>query len=183
MKKGDVVTVTLEENNQAANTYHVYADLGDEVILSHPIHSSCLIAKKKDELNKVQPTLKDSNQRALEFALSRDTNLDHNARGELEALRVCFVLNRSLTNQQKKALSNLNGYLASIYFHNDISLAIRCVKENSAILDDFNTMWFNNFREVFAGRRQITSPKQRETIFNIAGFVLAELESQRIKKE
>ena len=182
MKKGDLVTVTLDENNQAANTYQVYAEVGDEVMLTHPLHPKCLIVKRKDELNKVQPTLKDSNQRALEYAAGRQENLDHNAKGELESLRLYFVVNRSLTNQQKKSLSNLNGYLASIYFHNDISLAMRCVKDNAAVLDEFNLMWFNNFREVFAGRRQITSPKQRETIFNIAGFVLAELENQRIKK-
>lgn len=182
MKKGDLVTVTLDENNQAANTYQVFAEVGDEVVLTHPLHPKCLIVKRKDELNKVQPTLKDSNQRALEYALNRQEHLDHNAKGELEALRLYFVVNRSLTNQQKKSLSNLNGHLASIFFHSDIAIAMRFVDDNKGILDDFNKMWHTNFREVFAGRRQITSPKQRETIFNIAGFVLAELENQRIKK-
>jgi hypothetical protein len=182
MKKGDLVTVTLEENNQAANTYQVFAELGDEVLLCHPLHSKCLIIKRKDELNKVQPTLKDSNQRALEFALNRQEHLDHNAKGELEALSLFFVVNRYLTNSQKKSLANLCGYLASIHFHNDITLAMKFVVENTGVLSPFNLMWYNNFKDMFFGKRQITSPKQRDAIFNIAGSVLAELERNEIAK-
>ena len=182
MKKGDLVTIILEENNQASNTYQVYAVLDDEVILSHPLHPRCLISKRKDELNKVGANLKDSSERAMEYAMRRQDNLDHNLRGDLESLRLYFVVNRSLTNHQKTQLSNICGTLASIYFHNDVSLAMRCVVDNNAVLDSFNAMWFNNFKDLFFGRRPITSPKQRASIFNIAGFVLAELETQRIKK-
>jgi hypothetical protein len=182
VKKDDLVTVTLEENNQASNTFRVYAEIGDEVVLTHPLHPKCMIVKRKDELNKVQPNLKDSIERALEYAVNRQDNLDHNAKGELEALRLYFVVNRSLTNSQKNHLANICGQLASIFFHNDVNIASRCVIENNAVLDSFNLMWFNNFRDLFYGRKPITSPKQRASIFNIAGFVLAELESQRIKK-
>jgi hypothetical protein len=59
---------------------------------------------------------------------------------------------------------------------------MRYVTENNAVLDDFNRMWYTNFRDLFSGRKQLTSPKQRSAIFNIAGFVLAELESQKTKK-
>lgn len=181
-KKDELVTVQLEDMNKASNTYIVYGEIGDEVILYHPLHPKCLIAKSKDELNKVQANLMDSTERSLLFCLKYQEYLDHNIKGDLEALRLYFVLHRSLTNRQKNTLANICGTIASIHFHNDISTAMRHVTENNAILDSFNQMWYMNFKDLFMGKKPIVSPKQRSSIFNIAGFVLAELESQRTKK-
>jgi hypothetical protein len=38
-------------------------------------------------------------------------------------------------------------------------------------------MWYRNFQGLFSGRQPITSKKQRASIFNITGFVMAELET------
>lgn len=189
LKIGELVTVQLEENNKASNTFvvvgHLSDDLGfvsDAIVLQHPLHSGCFIIKQIGELNKVQANLKDSTERSLEFARKSDEYLDHNIRGDLEGLRLCFVVNRTLTNHQKNLLSSICGTIASIKFHNDISSAMRYVVENNAVLDDYNRMWYTNFRDLFTGKKPIVSPKQRASIFNIAGFVLAELESQKTKK-
>lgn len=188
-KKDDVVTIELDQTNRASNTYIVVGylmdDEGDQtdvVILRHPMHPEALLMRHIDQLNKVQPNIKDSTERSLEFALKFDKHLDHNTKGELEGLRLCFVIHRNLTNRQKNQLSNICGTIASIYFHNDISIAMRHVVENQAVLDSYNNMWFVNFRDLFTGRKPIVSPKQRASIFNMAGFVLAELESQKISK-
>lgn len=188
-KKDQVVTVELEATNRASNTYIVVGHLADmsegvndTIILRHPLHPEALIQKKADELNKVAPNIKDSTERSIEFALKFDKHLDHNTKGELEALRLFFVVHRNLTNRQKNTLSNICGMIAAIYFHNDINIAMRYVTDNSAVLDSYNQMWFVNFRDLFAGRKPLVSPKQRASIFNIAGFVLAELESQKISK-
>lgn len=189
MKQNDVVTVELEETNKASNTYLIYGYVINddntetgEVILRHPIHPDAMIIRPSSTLNKVQANLKDSTERSLEFAMRFDKHLDHNTKGDLEGLRLCFLVHRNLTNRQKSQLSNICGTIASIYFHNDISTAMRYVMENSAVLDSYNQMWFVNFRDLFTGKKPIVSPKQRASIFNIAGFVLAELESQRINK-
>lgn len=188
-KKDDLVTVQLDETNKASNTYivlgHIVDDEGDAtdaVALYHPLHPKCFIIKHISELNKVQANLKDSTERSLEFSMKFQDYLDHNSKGDLEALRLYFVVHRKLTNRQKNNLANICGTIASIHFNNDISIAIRYVIENNAVLDEFNKMWYINFKDLFMGRKPIVSPKQRASIFNIAGFVLAELESQKTKK-
>lgn len=188
-KADELVTVQLEENNKASNTYIVVGhlmddegDMSDAVVLRHPLHPECMIIRQVDQLNKVLATLKDSTERSIEFAMKFQDYLDHNIKSDLEALRLYFVVHRSLSNRQKNQLSNICGTIASIYFHNDIAIAMRYVTDNSAVLDDYNRMWFLNFKDLFTGRKQIVSTKQRASIFNIAGFVLAELESQKIKK-
>src|SRR5271155_4311517 len=65
---------------------------------------------------------------------------------DLEAIRLFFVVNHSLSNKQKKTLSDLGGHLASIFFHNDVESAMKFIKENVALLDTFNSLWFTNFR-------------------------------------
>lgn len=188
-KAGSLVTVKLEENNKASNVYAVVGhvsdddgDVSDAVILSHPLHPNVFLIKHISDLNTVQANIKDSTERSIEFAMKSQDKLDHNMKGDLEALRLCFVVNKTLTNNQKNTLSNICGVISSIYFHNDISIAMKYVIDNNAVLDDFNRMWYINFKDLFFGRKPIGSPKQRATIFNIAGFVLAELESQKTKK-
>jgi hypothetical protein len=188
-KPGELVTIQLEETNKASNTYIVVGhlvdgdgDVSDAVVLRHPLHKNCMIVKHIDDLNKVQANLKDSTERSLEFAMKFEDHLDHNTKADLEALRLCFVIHRNLTNGQKNHLSNICGTIASIYYHNDITMAMRSVTENSPVLDSYNMMWFMNFKDLFTGKKPIVSPKQRSSIFNIAGFVLAELESQKTKK-
>lgn len=183
-KKDELVTIRLKENNNASNTYKVFGVLKDEdmVVIYHPLHPKCLLVARFDELNKVQANVKDSTERALEFAMKNQDDLDHNMRGDLEALRLFYVVNRSLTNHQKNQLASIGGTLASIYFHGDISLAMKYVNENKAVLSPFNEMWYNNFKDLFAGRKPIVSPKQRTSIFNIAGSVLAELQRNETRK-
>ena len=183
-KKDDLVTIRLKDNVNASNTYIVAGILKDEpvAILYHPLHPSCLIARNFAELNKIQANGKDATERLLEFALIRQDELDHNMRGDLEALRLFYVINKTLTNHQKSQLSAIAGNLASIYFCGDVNLAIKYVNDNSAVLDTYNSMWYSNFIDLFKGKKPIVSPKQRASIFNIAGFVLAQLESLHIRK-
>jgi hypothetical protein len=67
--------------------------------------------------------------------------------------------------------------IASIKLNNDVKAAMDLVSANAAILDEFNAMWYRNFQGLFSGRQPITSKKQRASIFNITGFVMAELET------
>ena len=71
----------------------------------------------------------------------------------------------------------LGGFIAITKLQDDISNAMALISKNAAILDEFNAMWYNNFSGLFKRNQPITSKKQRQAIFNIAGFVLAELEN------
>ena len=100
----------------------------------------------------------------------------------ISALCLYFVVRRKLTPRQKNLLSNICGQIAGIKLNDDIKYAMSLVASHEAILDEFNLMWYRNFSGLFSGRQNITSRKQRSAIFNIAGFVLAELERPSVSK-
>jgi len=172
---GEIVTIKFD-NLVSSNTYVVESDCGDTVLLHHPLFPHCLLRFKKTELDLVAPNVKDSIERSLDFVNKNSQYLDYNTQADHEALSMYFVFRRKLTPRQKSILSNICGVIASIKLNGDIKAAMELVKANAGILDDFNAMWFRNFGGLFSGRQAITSKKQRAAIFNIAGFVMAELE-------
>lgn len=172
---GEIVTVKFE-NVVSSNTYIVESDDGDTVLLCHPLFSACLMRFSKRQLDIVSPNVKDSIERALDYVKNNAQYLDYNTLADHEALCMYFVIRRKLTPRQKSILSNICGTIASIKLNNDVKVAMELVTANSAVLDEFNAMWYRNFSGLFSGRQPITSKKQRAAIFNIAGFVMAELE-------
>lgn len=173
-EKDTIVTLSFENPN-VSNTYLVYKDLGDTVLLYHPLSPNCLLEKSKEELNKNVPNVKDSTERCLDFAKANSQYFDYNTLAELEALALYYVFMRSLTFKQKQILSNICGKVAVIKFDNDLQEAMNFIKHNEGLLDDFNRMWYRNFKGLFSGNQPVTSKKQRASIFNISGFVLAQL--------
>jgi hypothetical protein len=171
---GEIVTVKFD-NMVSSNTYVVESDSGDTVLLYHPLFPDCLMRHAKTNLDLVSPNVKDSIERSLDFVKKNATFLDYDTLADHEALCVYFVVRRKLTPRQKSVLSNICGSIASIKLNNDIREAMELVTRNAAVLDDFNAMWYRNFGGLFSGRQPITSKKQRAAIFNIAGFVMAEL--------
>lgn len=172
---GEVVTLRFD-NKVSSNTYVVDRDEGDTVLLKHPLFPACLVRAAKSDLDLVAPNIKDSTERSLDFANANQAYLDYNTLAEHEALCLYFVVRRKLTPRQKNVLSNICGAIAAIKLNDDVKAAMQLIKENEAILDEFNAMWYRNFNGLITGRQAITSPKQRSAIFNIAGFVMAELE-------
>ena len=183
MKKGDIVTVPLEPNNNAANTYIIYEVLEHVALLRHPLNDDILIAKPKPVINTVAPNVKDSMERGINYILQNKDIFDFNSLAELEAIILYFIVHRKLSNRQKQTISNLCGAIAEHYFNDDISLAIKYINENSGILDDFNRMWYKNLKDYFTGNKMVDTRNRRVSIFNMAGFILAELSSQSAPKE
>lgn len=182
MKKDDIVTVPLEPNNNAANTYIVYDVLEQVVLLRHPLSDDILIAKPKPVINTVSANVKDSTERGINYILKNKEILDYNSIADLEAIILYFIVHRKLSNRQKQVISKLCGMIAEHYFNNNISLAIKYINENEGILDDFNKMWYKNFKDYFNGNKVVDTKNRRLAIFNMAGFVLAELGSQSAPK-
>lgn len=172
---GEVVTVRFD-NKVSSNAYIVDSDQGDDLLLFHPLFPKCLLRVSKTEIDLVAPNIKDSTERSLDFANANQTYLDYNTLADKEALCLYFVVRRKLTPTQKKLLSNICGSIAAIKLNDDVKAAMSLIKENEGILDEFNAMWYRNFNGLITGRQAITSKKQRDAIFNIAGFVMAELE-------
>ena len=169
--------VTVEMNNNSSNTFVVDTDEGDTVLLTHPLASGVLMRVSKDKVNTTAPNIKDSTERGIDYANSNKQYLDYNTAADLESLAIYFTLKRQLTPRQKQTLANIRGVIASAKFNNDLREAMNFVIKNSTILDEFNMMWYNNFKGLFNGQQLVTSKKQRSAIFNIAGYALAELEN------
>ena len=180
LNKNEIVTLDLK--TQSSNTYSVDSDEGETVLLTHPLSGGMLLRVNKNELNLVSANLKDSTERCLDYANSNRRLLDYNTNSDLDALGVYFFMKRKLTPRQKHMLANICGILAQIKFNNDLKPAMEFVVKNSSLLDEFNLMWYNNFKALFQGRQPVTSKKQRGAIFNIAGYVLAELETPSVPK-
>lgn len=174
-KPKEIVTVRFD-NIVSSNTYLVESDCGDSVLLHHPLFEACLLRFDKSSIDVVAPNVKDSIERSLDFVNKNATYLDYNTLADHEALCMYFVCRRKLTPRQKSILSNICGTIASIKLNNDVKAAMELVTSNAAVLDEFNAMWYRNFSGLFSGRQPITSKKQRAAIFNIAAFVMAELE-------
>jgi len=174
--KGDIVTVKVD-NNQASNTFLISEVLGDLVFLYHPICPDVFIIRKKSELNKVVATIKDSTERGLDFIIRNLDKLHYNAKKDLRALRLSFAIHRELTNKQKGIMSSLCGIITAIKFDNNIHKAGEYILANKGMLDDFNRMWYYRLKDLISGERYITNNEQRVSIFNIAGFIMAESEN------
>lgn len=175
-------TVTLTKESKSSNTYIIENIINNQVLLKHPLYPEVYIKANKDEINQVAPILKDDTERCLDYAKNYKELLDFNFTGDLDSLCLYFVVNKNLTMRQKKSLSNICGMILSTQVSNDLQEAIDLVNYNKNLLDDFNNMWYMNFEQIFNRKKHVTSPKQRSTIFNIAGFVAAQMQNPVITR-
>lgn len=170
-------TVTIDVNSQSSNAFIVDTVEENHVLVYHPMAPSILVRIPKEQINTVQPNIKDSLERGIDFGNANAHHLDYNSKADLESLAIYFAVKRKLTPRQKQALAAICGTIAAAKFNDDIRAAMVFVTKNNMMLDDFNRMWYNNFKGLFTGQQVITSKKQTDAIFNIAGFVLAEIEN------
>lgn len=177
MQKNSIVTVELGQENMSSNTFLVDTDEGETLLVTHPLACGLLLRVNKEAVNVASANLKDSIERQIDFANSNKSLLDFNTIEDLDSLGIFFMLRRKLTPTQKQTLACICGNIASVKMSDDIKTAMKFITKNQFILDDFNLMWYNNFKPLFAGTQVISSRKQRTAIFNIAGYILAESEN------
>lgn len=179
MKLEENSIVALDLKSPGSNTFYVDTDEGNTVLLTHPLMEKYVLIRVDKQMitNTIGANVKDSTERCIDYAKANRSMIDHNTGNDLEAIAMYFAIKRKLTPRQKQTISNICGMIAAIKFSDDIKEAMAFITKNSLLLDEFNAMWFNNFKGLFSGRQPITSKKQRDAIFNMAGYVLAELEN------
>jgi hypothetical protein len=177
IQKNSIVTVDLGLNNSTSNTFVVDTVEEESVLVTHPLACGLLMRVPKADIDTTSANLKDSLERGIDYANANRDILDYNSAADLDSLGIYFTLKRKLTPSQKHVLANIGGVIASAKFRDNIRDAMSFVVKNQTLLDDFNRMWFNNFKPIFNGQHPINSRKQRIVIFNIAGYILAELEN------
>ena len=180
LKIGEIVT--YEVSKGASNTFILDNIIDEVAYLKHPLNVKCVVKAFYGDLNQESAMLKDDTERCLDFTKTNKSYLDYNTSADLEAICLYYVYKRQLTSKQKGSLSNMCGIIASIEFNNEIRDAMKFIVTNEGILDEFNRMWYTNFKGLFEGNQHITSKKQRASIFNIAGFALAQLETPTVSK-
>jgi hypothetical protein len=180
MNEGKVVT--YEFGTPASNTCYVDHEDANFAYVTHPLAPCILIRALKSKINQSAPNGKDSTERCLDYASANQEMLDYNTLMDLTGLKTIFAIYRKLTPKQKQVLAHICGMLAQNKFSDDLKLAMSFVSRNVGVLDEFNLMWYNNFKGLFTGKQPVTSKKQRSAIFNIAGYALAELETPSIPK-
>lgn len=178
-KSGEIVTMELR--TKGSNTFIYVGKLNSEQnILTHPLANGMAVIVPDGSINVMSAGIKDSVERCLDYANKRKTVLQPNTKVDLECLSVYYGLKRTMSPNLKKILANISGTIAAIEFGNDINATMKFISNHRDHLDDFNLMWFNNFKGLFNGSQPITSEKQSNAIYNMAGFVLAELATPTI---
>lgn len=177
--KGDKVTLDIDSG--ASNVFVVQKLEKDEVLLNHPLYPEVYIKVSKNKLNMVPPSLKDTSERLLDYTKANKDFLDFDMRIDLKAMSMVFVVSRRLTSSQKRRLSMMLGTISSKVFNNDIEKAIRFINQNHQLFDSFNSMWYENLKFIFSSPQSIVPKKNRATIFNMAGALLAELENPKVE--
>lgn len=178
IKPNDTVTVLTKERDKA-NSYFVDSidENNETALLFHSRYPSILLRVSIHELEISNLLEKGSTERGLDFCFLNMEYLDFNEKEEHEALIIYFTVKRYLTPRMLHSLADMNGHIAKIRLCDDLSEAMKLITKNVPILDQYNKMWYDNFSKLFSGIQPISSKKQRTSIFNIAGFVMGELDS------
>lgn len=173
---GELVTVALKDTS-VSNTFIVDMDLGDDLLLFHPIAPNSFVKYPKSSINLVSSNIKDSTERNLDFCFHYKEYLDYMSMQDLESLSVLFALRRRLTKRQLQILAHITGDIAEVLLNYNLNLAMEVTVKNEAVLDEYNRRWYTNFRKIYQGKQSAKTEKQRKPIFNIAGFIMSQLEN------
>ena len=173
--EGDLVTIDTDEHYVGSNTYQVLKKLPSECVLSHPLAPECLIIKADLELNNTFPSMQSSIERCLKFAKANRSDLGFSTSAELDSLTYYFIIKKQLSSKQRNDLANICGKIAAIILGNNVAAAVSEIKHNKALLDEYNHSLCNSVKGVLQDPLSLEGKGQRFTIFNIAGFILAQL--------
>lgn len=177
IKEGDLVTTQNQDYNTASNTYKVIRPKGAECLLQHPLTTDILVLKPQTDLNNVQASLQNSIEKCLVFAKEYDKFLSHTAKADLQAMIYFFVVKKLFTTKQRADIANICGKIASVILQSNIKAACDLITKELALLDDFLIPQYNNIEKIVKQPNLVKTKNERFTIFNIAGFLLAQGET------
>ena len=175
IKEGDLVTVSLNEYQIVSNTYRVLKKLEQQSILQHPLAPECLLLKNDEELNNAFPSMQNSVEKCLHFAKKNRDCLGYTMAADLDGLCYYFVVKKDFSPKQRQELSSMCGKIASVILGNNTTSAMMTIKQNKALLDEYNHSLMNSIKKVMDDPLSLNTKGERYKVFNIAGFLLAQL--------
>jgi hypothetical protein len=175
IREGDLVTVSLNEYQIVSNTYQVLKKLEKQSILKHPLAPECLLLKDDSELNNAFPSMQNGVERCLFFAKKNKECLGYTMAADLDALCYYFVIKKDFSPKQRQELASMCGKIASVILGNNVTSAMMTIKQNKALLDEYNHALMNSIKKIMDDPLSLNTKGERYKIFNIAGFLLAHL--------
>ena len=171
--------VTIDAKNKQINTYKVkfLLDNGNLALLHHPLAPEVYLLEEINNLNNTLANLRSPLENCIRFCLKNSEYLNYDERLDLDAIALYYVVRRVLSNQQKASLAKITGKVASILNTYNISKCVEIVNKNLHLLDEFNKYWYNNLEKVFKDPEKVRSKNQKRSIYNISGFVMAQIGS------
>lgn len=156
-------------------TYILDSFEGKSALLRHAFIEGLLLRVPLDSIMPFQIYSSRPVDRSLKFLNDNKSLLNYVDNCELEAINCVFFLKNIISTAQLQKIAQMQGKLASIHFSGDINKAIDLVNVNEKILDSFNQRWYSHYSRFFSKQQIPLMDNQRNAIFNIAGFVLSEL--------
>jgi len=175
---GQIVTYDFSTEN--SNTFYVHTVLKGEAILFHPLKPKVFKIVPIDQLNLVPAKLKSNLDRMFDLVHLNEKSLDYENSTIFDMLSYYYIQNRKLSNRQKKNLSDLTGKVAAILLDQDATKAKAIINSEVGLLDSFNLLWYNNLKDTILNKDSHLSEKQKSSIFNMAGFVLAQMAVDKV---
>lgn len=171
MKLNDLV-ILVDRPNFTFTLAHIESDW---ILLRHQLVPDIFIKTSLDKIRPFEVYNASSIERNLKYLSNNSSFLNYNDLCELESISIFYFIKNKISSSQLKRIAELQGKLSSIKFHGDINKAIDLVNENKGILDSFNQRWYEHYTRFFSKAQVPVMENQRKAIFNIAGFVLSEL--------
>lgn len=168
--------VTLNVGSETVSNTYVQHELQDgQVLLCHPLLPGVFLVKEKTELDLVSASPRNAEEKQLSYCNKYRKYLDFDNSSMLDSLILYHIVFKKFGNKQKSALNIICGKIAEIYCDSDLTRAVDVVNANQALLNSYNSYWYRTFDKFFNRGKQPETKQQRDAIFNMAGFVLAQL--------
>ena len=179
IKTNTLVTLANSAYNTQSNTYEVAKRLpGGDCLLKHPLAPEIFLKRRIEELNRVMPTLQSPVEKCLYFCQKHKSVLSHTDIADLEAFSLYFVLRKNITNKQRSQINSLCGKISSSILGQSLEQATNIIKDNEVLLDEFNRVLFNMYKQSINNYQKIENKKQRYSIFELAGFLMSQLDER-----
>lgn len=186
LKLGDLVTLDNQGSQVNSNVVVVVGQYEGKYLVTHPMAQPYVMIKEESELNRTSPVPKSNTERCIDFLLKHKEYLNYEELSDIQAICYYFVANRKFTGKLIRTINHYCGKIAKIKLENSLPSAINLVMINKGILDEFNRSWFEALSDYYyekvddRGRRKYPSPKHINSMFNQAGWVMAQLETYSV---
>lgn len=173
IKEGHLVTIKQDKNHDVSNTYIVVRVFDDSVLLEHPLAPKCLLLKGREEVDVDLALMKSPVEKCLDYASKGRINLGYTGQADLDSLCYYYVLNKKITPKQRHEISLMCGKLAAIELCHNLKTATSLISKNVALLDEYMLGIYHMNKSLVENHTSIKAKTEKYSIFNLAGFILA----------